>query len=547
MVTYTNSDNLTITISLDTSTGDPWIDNGIVVLYDLFGEGEHNVLDLLSKLVSRLVEKTGNEGHYYDLELDSFVKYPKETWKTPANLFIKANPTKTKKLICRKDGKNFSCRIKTKENAKIEISEGLRKYLNSYEAEISEKGEIEIFLEAPKWNVNLSFKKREQICSVCGKKDKIVEGKQWMYPFLVDPSKFGNFYSNTKGANYLCLRCALAGFAAYLGWLYALFYEGKTTYLHIFIFHSDLDTMYSMRKGIIKPLSLAGSKERNFPMAFFGKYLHETTMGLILELFKKLKAKEDVDPDVAKFFEEKIMVPSNELRLFAITGNKSKSSKSFSMSEIIEFSKFNSLYALYNQWLKVLSDKYPEMISAMDIVENVFKQFYITQQKQKKETIWRDKICWMVMEFKDPFPYIESFIFEKNRAQRSEKKYGGLIKGTMVIFEEYAKEVLKMDEKQLKILAAFGHEIGEASAKKEDMGILYSLRNAKNIDEFLRVLNDINFKLGLRVNEELLKIEKDKIMGQPWIRIKTLLSIYAMNRYLWIKKNKSEGGEKNGE
>ena len=95
-----------------------------------------------------------------------------------------------------------------------------------------------------------------------------------------------------------------------------------------------------------------------------------------------------------------------------------------------------------------------------------------------------------------------------------------------------------MEEKYARILAGFGHELGRTCAEKEDMGILYSVRNAKNIDEFLKVLNDINFKLEMQVNEELLKIDGEKIMGQPWVRVKTLLSIYAMNSYLWEKKKK---------
>jgi len=544
VVTLSNSENLTINISLDNPTGDPWIDNGLVVLYDLFGEGRYNVSDLLSKLVSYLVEKTGNKGYYYDLNTQNFMKYDLENWKYPSNLFIKANPN-TDKLIfkwkdCKKEGGYLVCegtQKTTYKNVKIGIPENIKEEIQK---KYTKKDKTEIFLEVPKRNLSLSFERTKHICSICGSYGEVVKAKQWMYPFLVDPQKFSNFYSSMKGANYLCPKCALAGLAGYLSWIYAI---GGKDYMHIFLFHTDLETLYSLRRGIIKPLSLAGNKARNFPMAFFGKYIHETTLGLILELFKKLKNKEDVDEEIAEFLEEKISKYKEDLRLYAISG---KPGNAFNMSGIMEFSKFNALYNLYNLWLEKIANKYPDEPSPIDIVNGALEQFFVKQQNKKIETIWRDKISWAILEFGDPFPYIETYLFEGVPSLKENKRFG-LRKGTMVIFEEYAKEVLKMDEKQLKILAAFGHEIGEASAKKEDMGILYSLRNAKNIDEFLRVLNDINFKLGLRVNEELLKIEKDKIMGQPWMRIKTLLSIYAMNRYLWIKKNKSEGGEKNGE
>jgi hypothetical protein len=193
------------------------------------------------------------------------------------------------------------------------------------------------------------------------------------------------------------------------------------------------------------------------------------------------------------------------------------------------------LYLIYKNWLKVLKEKFPDDNSE-ELLRKIFEQFY-TFKNRKTNSLWRDKISWAMLEFGDPFPPIESYLFEGVAGQKEENRWG-LKKGTMYVFETYLKEVLKMEEKYAKILAGFGHELGRASAQKEDMGILYSLRNAKNIDDFLKVLNDINFKLSMQVNEELLKIDGEKIMGQPWVRIKTLLSIYAMNSYLWEKKKK---------
>jgi hypothetical protein len=192
---------------------------------------------------------------------------------------------------------------------------------------------------------------------------------------------------------------------------------------------------------------------------------------------------------------------------------------------------------------RVAQNKTAEKICSTRNRCNLHIRFYIVQNNKKAETIWRDKICWTVLEFRDPFTYIESYLFEGIGSKKGEQQWG-LKKGTLLIFEIYAKEVLKMDEEKIRMLAAFGHDIGKECAKKEDMGLLYSIRNAKNIDEFLRVLNDINFKLGLTVNEKLLNISNDKIMDEPWIRVKTLLSIYAMNAYLWeTKKGDGNNGE----
>lgn len=90
-----------------------------------------------------------------------------------------------------------------------------------------------------------------------------------------------------------------------------------------------------------------------------------------------------------------------------------------------------------------------------------------------------------------------------------------------------------MDEKFQHTLAGFGHSLGTAAQEHSEMGLLYALRNAKNPEDFYRVLNDAQFRLEVTIPEAILRIEKgERIVGVPWVRVKTLLSIYAMNAYL---------------
>jgi len=90
-----------------------------------------------------------------------------------------------------------------------------------------------------------------------------------------------------------------------------------------------------------------------------------------------------------------------------------------------------------------------------------------------------------------------------------------------------------MEEKFRATLAGFGSSLGNAAYKHNEMGLLYSLRNARNLEDFYRVLNDVQFRLELTVPEALLQLERgERIAGVPWERVKTLLSIYAMNAYL---------------
>jgi len=108
-----------------------------------------------------------------------------------------------------------------------------------------------------------------------------------------------------------------------------------------------------------------------------------------------------------------------------------------------------------------------------------------------------------------------------------------LVRGTIEVLNQYLGEVFKMDEQFQRILAGFEHSLGKTAQEHNEMGLLYALCNAKNPEDFYRVLNDAQFRLEVTIPEAILRIERgERIAGVPWLRVKTILSIYAMNAYL---------------
>jgi len=81
--------NQTIRLSLDRPTGNFWVDTGLVVLIQRFGEGEHNVQEVLEWVQGKLLQKSGNKGEYYDQSTKRVREYEKVNWAYPAKLFIK--------------------------------------------------------------------------------------------------------------------------------------------------------------------------------------------------------------------------------------------------------------------------------------------------------------------------------------------------------------------------------------------------------------------------------------------------------------------------
>jgi len=487
-------------IQLDLNpTGNFWTDNGLVYLVNRFGQGVFSSKEILDYLVGELLRETGNKGEYYDEVTGEVKEYDKVNWVYPTNYFIKS--------------------VDSAPKVKVKI-EGKERKLPTF---------------PPRPTLKLEFTGRENSCHFCGKKSRVTKIKMWMFPFVVTQDKFSNFYSQGKGDIFLCPRCALAGLAGYLTWLWVA--QGKT--LHFFLFYSNLEELQVFHKEVIEDSQISGGKGGNVKLPFYGPYLHETTMALLLKLFSYVEGRGEEDQIsqegrelLASLLGAQEVAPVAPLTLYAVSGVLGQA---FDMKSFQEFSRLHLLYRLYKAWKELVETSNPHRT-----VVNIFRQFQVREGNQYN-TLWRDKVCWAVLEFADPFPHIESFLFEGKAKEKSP-----LFWGTEEVFQHYAKEVLGVDENLLKVLRGFGYSLGKKTEEKKDMGLLYALRNAKNVEEFLKILNDIQFRLEITIPEKLLELgQGERIAGTPWLRVKTLLSIFAMNSYLKASSgNKKEGGEK---
>ncbi len=492
---------INIHIDLQNPTGNFWIDNGIVVLHQLFGTATLPASHVLQTLVRKLVAPTGKKGIYYNPETQQLEEYDKVNWIFPANTFISVAGKPGEKV--KVDGKKYPT-------------------------------------QPPVFELDLKLRSRVEPCDLCGQLAPTTDAKMWMFPFLIAPDKFSNFYplghsysSKGKRSSWrsfkLCPRCALAGLAALLGLLWRS--VGRDA-LHFFLFHTDLETLAAFHQNVLSPLRLQEQSGGNVPVAFAGPYPHETLWGLLLELFYHVRDSEHLSPEGQQLLAAILGVTLEDhptaprpMTLYAVSG---KPGQAFQMQKLQEITKLHILYHLYRGFLRIVQQFDPQ--TPARTLRWIFSQFKTVYQG-KQETIWRDKIAWAILEFNDPLPFIEEFLFDIRAKETSPKP---LAPKTTDVFSFYIKEIFKMSEQLQKILAGFGHSLGRAAAEHSEMGILYALRNAKNPETFLQVLNDIQFRLNITIPEALLNLDRSqRIENVPWIRIKTLLSIYAMNAFLY--------------
>ncbi len=478
--------SVSVTLRADDPPGHFWFDNGLVWLLLHKGEGTYPIEELRDFLLEHLVKPTGNMGEYYDPDTGSWKEYKKKNWIPPLGYFIKRNPDP--------------------RGNKIEL-EGKK-----------------VWIRPPEYQLDFEFPHQAGICMVCGQEAPLMDAKMWVYPFMVDPGKFGNFYSMARAGFKLCPRCAVCGLAAYLSWFWLL--EFNTKMLHVFLFHTDIRALEHLHRDVLQHLRLEeATGNRNVQLPFWGAYLHENLLALILRLFALLHSQEEGVTDTATraFLEALLGEPLSERRLpLTLYGASGALGQAFQARALYTFTRIHTLYRLYRRWLRELES--PRFPAPHQQVVAFFRRF-TRQEGRQQNSIWRQQVAYAVLELADPFPYIEDYLFQRDVRP--------LAAGSHVFINIYTTEVLHMQPEMLHVLRGFGHSLGKAAAEKKDMSLLYALRNAKNIDEFLRVLNDMQFRLNLTVPTRLIQVEDEMhIGGVPWKRVKTLLSIFAMNTYL---------------
>ncbi len=210
-----------VNLSWNRPTGNFWVDTGLVVLLRQFGEGEHSVEGVLKWLRRQLLQPSGNRGEYYDQENGQIREYDKFNWAYPTNLFIKVSGV-ARKIKTAQARDHLRRRLEELErNGEGETAlQKLRADLAYLENRLAKRSDDAIFLEPPTFELSLKLGKKPDVCDLCGERAPLTDATMWIYPFVVDPQRFGTFYPGTKRGLRLCARCALAGLAGYLGWLW---------------------------------------------------------------------------------------------------------------------------------------------------------------------------------------------------------------------------------------------------------------------------------------------------------------------------------------
>jgi hypothetical protein len=212
-------------------------------------------------------------------------------------------------------------------------------------------------------------------------------------------------------------------------------------------------------------------------------------------------------------------------RWYAILGiNK----QSLQFQKNFEFSRFGDLFLFF--------DQVTEGEDGVDLF-HLFGDLFVEKKRgiSIANVIHREKICENLLGFDDITNEVERFTFEKGRPVRDLHHF------VKIYMTRSVKEGFLVDENIVEICENIGDRIGKYSYFTKDKGVLFGLRNSKNLTEFLENLNSAQFKMPNEKYSGRLGIPKEFLLSineKNWRQYKSLITIFAKNPPL-----KKEGEE----
>ena len=448
------------------------------------------------EFLNEVTRKTGKTGWYYSETRGDIKEYEKSDLKlflkpflgqlpqkASSKWYVNEVPINVKRLIERKKLKLYGIERKYVPRTQMRL---IIKDLEEFNVEDLEEGEEE--------------------CEFCGRKVKKVSNvKKQNFPFLVELSKHRSFYSFGMQNIEMCDLCKLFSFLAYKKLFFNVFRRESYTY---FVPHDpDLRELWHYHNvvgGGFVETELCNFELRGAPNV---EFLHENLFRLIFSIYTLHKNFVDEE-------REKGIDITKTWYCFGI-------SKSFMGGKKAVFTHFDE-YNDYSKIIRVLS----EMVGKNSAMPGILLRTF----SSKKDNTLREKLFERILHFKHPWGEIEKFLSEQI-AEKDSQKFPFLYQFIDIIGKE-----IGMEERILKMCEGIGNAVGEFCFEANKKTLLYDLRNATSIEEFLFKLNQIQFQTeGIIIPSSLLT-EMDR---RNWDLYKSLISICAMNTYIGRRRSKS--------
>lgn len=522
-------------------TGNYWLDSGIISLFRAFnfpenaeladkmgikikeriftveGTNEEAVSLFIKEVINNLVNTnyitpTKNKDIWFDGETGEFKLYQKTNF-TPFHSALISGPVPSIKQ------KLFLKDMSYEQNEKFDraiksYNENKQQKAKISQKQASDPNKAYIPMYAPKLTIKtlLDFNTGKNFCSFCGRSTKGMNPTGVNYPWITSTNKMKNFNSMHRGTSIMCGYCEAASIAAYD----IVRYHINDDRVFIALPHAEtLDELWFVWKEIDQYNPTRGTENIycNFTEKHITAYhLNENFVYFAIAMYNYLKSyvsQREMKNDAA-------WPRLASKRWYASYG---VSAQSLQFRKKMEFARFGDLFKCF--------DSVTEGEDGVNL-DRLFDDFFVEKKRVVSiaNVVYREKISEKLLNFEDITDVVEQFTFEKCRPVE------GLHHFVKVFMIKNVKEANRMEENIIELCEKIGDRIGKYSYFTNDKGVLFGLRNSKNLTEFLENLSSTQFKMPNEKYSGRLEIPKEFLLDineRNWRQYKSLITIFAKN------------------
>lgn len=359
------------------------------------------------------------------------------------------------------------------------------------------------------------FEEGKKTCAFSGKKVKNAASITGMdYPFITGKSGELNFSSNLESKPIISAEYSFIALFSF----YQLHYLRHDNISNYFVlFDNNLKELSNFYNVIQMDLStLRNQAYCNFSNSMYNLELEdETLFDFIISIYQQVKGKLSKD--------ERKGIYGKSIFTFTNDGNIFRDVKEYtSLATLFDF--FDAFDESQDETLKF--DQFLNLV-------RFFTKKMKTNKGDKYDTTWRNRLCSDMLHFRNISKTIEWYFGEVKLKAKEPNSIFNLDK-IITIYNN--KTQFSMKSEMVEMCKSIGNRIGRHCRESDNKGILFSIRNAKNRAEFLNVLAESQFRTEVSYGEDFFKSLPDT---PQWEEYKALVSIFAMNSFLYKPDNKS--------
>jgi len=355
--------------------------------------------------------------------------------------------------------------------------------------------------------------KQGRECDLCGQKGRTLKDVGAVeLPFAVSLQKFQSFYPSLKGRTRSCGCCRFASWFAPI-WLH---YRISNDVLNAFCLEAnDLFSLYESWSYFSRMFAERRDLQTYESELYFVQLPYETVLDFLLSAWKIWKN------DLIE------KLGAKRMHLFSVEGRQEN--KTFKKHEIIPgLSRFlNALQRVVYQD-STGSEQQPLL--------TLFRAMLIQNPGNPPDTLYRNEFSRCCLFEEKLHDVLETFLCEKIIV-REQNITSFEAREMERFFEIYQKEVIKMDEYILSSAKSIGQRLGQNMSKNADKSIVYELRNARSLTDYLEALQHI-FVKNMEPTEEGITWYREEVENhlktlddKSWRVSRALTVIYTVLSY----------------